>query len=232
MHFWHFWLKNKLSWSSQVCARKGPQACGAKRRGNGGKQKLWMLRRDAKGCACSELTHRRFQQLTVDYEMEYGDLVMHREVRWLLKGWETTLDQLSLLTDITSHLNALNLELQGSFRATCRMQSEHPRTKWLPRIYLTEISFTSQNSELSPQMTHLCSTSATEDLSRFWKELRGEFESRVSDVNEHEEIFNFIENPLHVHPRILSHSNYHTALPLQIMSLWKHSQSWSLSRCW
>jgi len=30
------------------------------------------------------------------------------------------------------------------------------------------------------------------------EELRGEFESRFKDMNEHKEIFNFIENPFHV----------------------------------
>ncbi len=30
------------------------------------------------------------------------------------------------------------------------------------------------------------------------EELRGEFESRFKDVNEHKEIFDFIENPFHI----------------------------------
>ena len=55
-----------------------------------------------------------------------------------------------------------------------------------------ENSSTSQISVQQPQVTHL---SSTEDL---LEELKGEFESRFSDVNDHKEIFSFIENNFHV----------------------------------
>lgn len=49
------------------------------------------------------------------------------------------------------------------------------------------------------KLTHSCrSTSATEDFFDVLEELSGEFESTFSDGNEHEEIFNFIENPFHM----------------------------------
>ncbi len=87
------------------------------------------------------LNHRQFRQLIEDYDTEYSDLLMHSEVRWLSRGkvlerflsllpeictfldskgkrepeledpcWIT---QLAFLTDITCHLDTLNLNLQG-----------------------------------------------------------------------------------------------------------------------
>ena len=32
------------------------------------------------------LKHRQFRELLAEYETEYGDLVMHNEVRWLSRG--------------------------------------------------------------------------------------------------------------------------------------------------
>ena len=58
-------------------------------------------------------------------------------------------------------------------------------------------SSTSQNSEQQAKVICLCcSTSATEDLLKwnFLEEVEVEFESKFSDVNEHKEIFNFIES--------------------------------------
>ena len=88
----------------------------------------------------SALNHRQFRQLIQDNDTECSDLVMHNEVRWLfhekvlerflslLPKINTFLNskgkhqpelknphwiiQLALLTDITCHLNALNLQLQ------------------------------------------------------------------------------------------------------------------------
>ncbi|KAK3876626.1 hypothetical protein Pcinc_018599 [Petrolisthes cinctipes] len=87
------------------------------------------------------LNHRQFRELLAEYETEYGGLVMHNEVRWLSRGrvlerFSSLLPQireftvskgkvepelehpewimkLVFLTDLTCHLNALNLKLQG-----------------------------------------------------------------------------------------------------------------------
>uniref|UniRef100_A0A087XRL1 HAT C-terminal dimerisation domain-containing protein n=1 Tax=Poecilia formosa TaxID=48698 RepID=A0A087XRL1_POEFO len=83
------------------------------------------------------LCHRQFQQFLVDIQAEYGDVVYHNDVRWLSRGsalqrfyslreflakkgqlmpelsdpvW---LSDFRFLVDITQHLNALNISIQG-----------------------------------------------------------------------------------------------------------------------
>ena len=91
------------------------------------------------------LNRREFRQFISELDTEYGELLLHCEVRWLSKGkvlarfWSLKtsileflteinelptereyltnnewLNDLAFLVDITSHLNNLNLKLQGS----------------------------------------------------------------------------------------------------------------------
>ena len=91
--------------------------------------------------ACS-LQHRQFQALLDEVSAQYGDLVYFTEVRWLSRGamlsrvWDLRkeiatfiadkklpysetfedpvwLSKLAMLTDVSQHLNELNLRLQG-----------------------------------------------------------------------------------------------------------------------
>ena len=88
------------------------------------------------------LNHRQFQALVDEADVQYGDLLYYCEVRWLSRGAMLSrvcdlqkeiatflrqknlpfadqfvdprwLARLALLTDITTHLNALNEKLQG-----------------------------------------------------------------------------------------------------------------------
>ena len=87
------------------------------------------------------LNHRQFQQLLIEVESQYGDVIYYSEVRWLSRGkvLKRVLDlnveihdfmrskgklvkelvdpqwlcDLAYLVDITSHLNDLNTNLQG-----------------------------------------------------------------------------------------------------------------------
>lgn len=87
------------------------------------------------------LYHRQFRQFLLDIQAEYGDVIYHNDVRWLSRGSaiqrffslreeigiflgekgqpmeELTdpvwLTDLAFLVDITKHLNALNVNLQG-----------------------------------------------------------------------------------------------------------------------
>lgn len=175
------------------------------------------------------LNHRQFRQLIEDYDTEYGDLLMHSEVRWLSRGKvlerflsllpeiRTFLDskgkhepeleephwiiQLALLTDITSHLNALNLQLQGRDKLPSNMLNAiRAFQNKITVLYIPDREFihfpklravTTNEPSLQQHFSHRRFVDVLE-------ELRGEFESRFSDVNEHKGIFNFIENPFHV----------------------------------
>ena len=95
------------------------------------------------------LNHRQFTSFLADMDSEYGELLYHTEVRWLSRGkvlkrffalsneiasfikmknkavpllTDSTFQcNLAFLTDITDHLNALNLKLQGKKQIITQM---------------------------------------------------------------------------------------------------------------
>ena len=97
------------------------------------------------------LNHRQFKAFLSELETEHGDLLYHTEVRWLSQGKvlqrcfelhekiclfldskgkdttqlrdETFLCEMAFLCDITTHLNAMNLQLQGRGRVISDMYS-------------------------------------------------------------------------------------------------------------
>lgn len=97
------------------------------------------------------LNHRQFKAFLGELDTEYGDLPYHTEVRWLSQGKvlqrcfelreeiclfmeskgkdttelrdETFLCEMAFLCDITSHLNVMNLQLQGRGRVITDMYS-------------------------------------------------------------------------------------------------------------
>nr|XP_061800942.1 general transcription factor II-I repeat domain-containing protein 2-like [Nerophis lumbriciformis] len=97
------------------------------------------------------LNHRQFKAFLSELETEHGDLPYHNEVRWLSQGKvlqrcfelreeiclfldskgkdttqlrdETFLCEMAFLCDITTHLNAMNLQLQGRGRVISDMYS-------------------------------------------------------------------------------------------------------------
>ncbi|KAL7378399.1 hypothetical protein ABVT39_012955 [Epinephelus coioides] len=175
------------------------------------------------------LNHRQFRQLIADYDTEYSDLVMHSEVRWLSRGKVlerslsllpeicTFLDskgkhqpelkdphwiiQLALLTDITCHLNSLNLQRQGRDKLpsdmlkAIRAFQNKITTLWIPDRELIHFPKLRATTTSDPSLQqHFSYRGFVEVL----EELKGELESRFSDVNKHKEIFNFIEKPFNV----------------------------------
>ncbi|XP_068201642.1 general transcription factor II-I repeat domain-containing protein 2B-like [Palaemon carinicauda] len=181
------------------------------------------------------LNYRQFRELLAEYETEYGDLVMHNEVRWLSRGRvlerflsllpqirefttsKGTVDselenpkwimKLAFLTDLTCHLNALNLKLQG--------QNKHPAAM-LSVITAFQIKITSlfipdkqfvhfpnlrkvtlNNPEMSQSFNDDIFENALKDLGK-------EFESRFMTVMKYKEFFTFIETPFNVHVSTLN----------------------------
>uniref|UniRef100_H3ANB4 Uncharacterized protein n=1 Tax=Latimeria chalumnae TaxID=7897 RepID=H3ANB4_LATCH len=171
------------------------------------------------------LNHRQFRVLVA----EYGNLVMHNEMRWLSHGrvLERFLGLLplirefleskgkgekeledpgwiikpSFLTDITSHLNALNLQLQGKQKLPSNML--HVATAFLCKITTLFIPDLCSNCFVHfPKLKSV--TLDNPDLLKHYQyksfvhileELRKEFESRFKDIMAYKELFNFIENP-------------------------------------
>ena len=166
------------------------------------------------------LHHRQFRQLIQDYDIEYSDLVLHSEVRWLSRGrvlerflsllpeinsfldskgkHQTELKdphwiiQLVLLTDITCHLNTLNLHLQGRdklpsdmLRAVRAFQNKITAL-WIPDRELIHFAKFRATTTSDPSLQQRFSYSRFVEV---LEELKGEFESRFSDVTEHKEIF-------------------------------------------
>uniref|UniRef100_A0A3Q3Q094 HAT C-terminal dimerisation domain-containing protein n=1 Tax=Monopterus albus TaxID=43700 RepID=A0A3Q3Q094_MONAL len=66
------------------------------------------------------LSHRRFTAFLDEVDAAYGDLQMHTDIRWKLKD-TAFLCNMAFLTDITSHLNHLNTNLQGKHQTVCEL---------------------------------------------------------------------------------------------------------------
>jgi len=102
--------------------------------------------------ARSSLIHRQFKEFLNEIEAEYGDLLLHTEIRWLSRGkvlnrFVSLIDaiqiflieikenfpqlddklwllKLRFLTDITNHFNELNLRLQGNQHTILKLFEE------------------------------------------------------------------------------------------------------------
>jgi len=116
------------------------------------------------------LRHRQFQQFLNDIEAEYGDVLYHNDVRWLsmgsalrrffsLKGeigqflvekgrpmqelsdtvW---IADLAFLVDITKHLNALNISLQGQKAVVSELYSHIKAFKTKLQLFQRHLSQT------------------------------------------------------------------------------------------
>ncbi|XP_072900801.1 general transcription factor II-I repeat domain-containing protein 2-like [Hemitrygon akajei] len=113
------------------------------------------------------LNHREFKSFLEELGSEYNDLPYHTEVRWLSqgkvlkrcfelreeicqfmesKGKDTTelqdkklLCEMAFLCDITSHLNALNLQLQGRGRVITDMHAAVRAFKTKLRLWETQM---------------------------------------------------------------------------------------------
>lgn len=109
--------------------------------------------------------------------------------------------QLAFLTDITCHLNTFNLKIQGRDKLSNNMLNAiRAFQNKITALYIPDREFihfpklravTTNYPSLLEHFSH-------REFVNVLEELRGEFESRFKDVNEHKEIFNFIENPFHM----------------------------------
>ncbi|PNF31602.1 hypothetical protein B7P43_G18079, partial [Cryptotermes secundus] len=150
----------------------------------------------------SSTRHRLFRNLLNVSDTEHGDIIFHADIRWLSKLDEISwLLDLAFLTDITSKLNELNLELQGKDRNISSMISvvnafQKKLKLWiahLNRNSLSHFPHMKSFSTLEPVTMFISNPFATVDVS----ELGGEVCEIFGKYNLEElemEILNFQED--------------------------------------
>jgi hypothetical protein len=142
------------------------------------------------------LNHRNFIAYLEEIDAEYGDLLLHTDIRWMSRGkclqrffalrqeiqtflrervtsdtkqYVEKLDdpeflsQLAFLTDISQHLNVLNIQLQGRNQVVCKLVS-------LVAAFETKLALFKSQLEKS-ELAHFPACSA----------LRAEFETNNTD---------------------------------------------------
>lgn len=169
------------------------------------------------------LNHRQFRQFLVDTEAEYGDLVYFSNVRWLSRGsmlkrilklhneiviflqsksvdashfrdpdW---LASLAFLVDITSHLNNLNLHLQGKAQLINEMFGHI--LAFERKLHLWEYQLPHENYAHFPSLQEYKPRNP-EIFVNMIKDLKNEFSSRFTDFRLHEDEFKLFANPFDV----------------------------------
>ncbi|XP_025420898.1 general transcription factor II-I repeat domain-containing protein 2-like [Sipha flava] len=191
------------------------------------------------------LNHRQFQNFLSEIESEYNDVLYHSNVRrgkilkrffflrheieifLIEKNKQYTqlndgewLWDLAILTDITHHLNLLNLKLQGKEKLVSTLFGS-------VKAFQNKLSlFLNQIEELNFSHFESCATLKTENCGIFPKQrcikiintLIHEFENRFKDIRTKEPIINLFENPFNINTEIVEAS-----LELEIIELQSHN---------
>ena len=194
------------------------------------------------------LNHRQFQTFPADLDCEYRDVMYHNEVRWLSRGkvlrrffqlrkeineflkekrkkeeadliadprW---LRDLAFLSDITEHLNILNVKLQGKENLISDMFA-------ILKAFLSKLDLF-KDQIAKGNFTHFsnCKTLASGnetglgfDLEKYTEALetlQSEFANRLCDFRKHETVIRLFENPFAVLP-----TNVDSCFQLELIEL-------------
>ncbi|XP_053319641.1 general transcription factor II-I repeat domain-containing protein 2-like [Spea bombifrons] len=178
------------------------------------------------------LNHRQFLGYLEEVEAEYGDLIYFNVVRWLSRGnvlkrftellpqirdflelkcsqrpnlsdpqWLT---KLYFLTELTRHLNTLNLKLQGRNKSIADLYKEVQifRLKldmWIEQIALGDCThFPLLNSP------ELSGVPDFKQLESYLLETKSQFQKRFKDFDEFSSCFDFLRLPLKCKPQDVS----------------------------
>jgi len=172
------------------------------------------------------LRHRQFRLLLEEYESNYGDLVSHNDIRWLSKGKVlerfcnlydevkiflsiNAKDELSLLkmpkfivrlaflTDITSHLNKLNLKLQGRNQILPTLVKEINIFETKLDLFICQLkqSDFTHFPNLSKVSQEFPDFVKSEQLYLSLEKLKFEFSGRFEDIRNIIPLLFFVENP-------------------------------------
>jgi len=174
------------------------------------------------------LTHRQFQSFLLEIEAEYNDVVYHNHVRWLSRGKvlkrffdlrkeiemfmidkgkpilelkdDNWLWDLAFLTDVTTHLNILNLKLQGPGKFIFDMYNSIKAFDAKLKLFINQIERSDfshfENCQIFKNNTKsLCSTNRFVCM---LNKLQTDISSRFSDVKLHEKSLRLFENPFNI----------------------------------
>lgn len=169
------------------------------------------------------LNHRQFRQLLTEAENQYGDLLYFCEVRWLSRGamlervyalreeiatflesknlnatefrdpkW---LSRLAFLVDLTSHLNHLNLQLQGKNQLIHDMWRHI--TAFETKLRLWECQLENSNYSHFPKLAEIKPANSSMFVNVI-RDLRTDFSSRFDDLRSNSVDFRLFGTPFDV----------------------------------
>ena len=174
------------------------------------------------------LNRREFRQFISELDTEYGELLLHCEVRWLSKGkvlarfWSLKtsifeflteinelptereyltnnewLNDLAFLVDITSHLNNLNLKLQGSNKLFTNLCNDVASFKMKLQLFVDQLS--QRKFENFPHLKERLAANANGFDKDIYKskvaELLNSFQSRFSEFANQADNIALFTNP-------------------------------------
>lgn len=170
------------------------------------------------------LNHRQFQQFLVDTEADYGDLTYFTHVRWLsrgkmlervlslneeisafleMKGQDNThfkdpewIAKLAFLVDMTTHMNNLNVQLQGKHKFVFEMFGQIKA--FITKLQLWELQLQKQNYTHFPKFQAHKSNVTPDIFLNTIKDLKEEFSSRFVDFRQHQILFKLFGTPYEV----------------------------------
>ncbi|XP_067949860.1 general transcription factor II-I repeat domain-containing protein 2-like [Watersipora subatra] len=172
------------------------------------------------------LNHRQFTSFLADMESEYGELIYHTEVRWLSRGkvlrrffalrheiasfmtmknkavpllTDSTFQcNLAFLTDITDHLNTLNIKLQGKQQIITQMYDSVKSFRVKLRLWMKQLGegnlahFSTLNSLGNVE------TKCLKEYADLMSELLQQFDVRFADFKLLEPQFQLFSTPFAV----------------------------------
>ncbi|CAN7942760.1 unnamed protein product [Ixodes hexagonus] len=172
------------------------------------------------------LNHRQFLSLLEAVGSEYGEILYHTEARWLSRGRglkqffdlrkeidtfmksknraiaelsdEKWLHSLAFLTDITDHLNCLNVKLQGKHKLITRMHDDI--RAFQSKLQLWERQMRLQMFDHFPTLKSLenVDKGSCDNFSGLLRDLRREFEERFKDITSLADDFRIFPLPFSV----------------------------------
>ena len=172
------------------------------------------------------LNHRQFTSFLSDLDTEYGELLYHTEVRWLSRGNvlrrffslrqeialfmamkdndvpqlsdPSFLSDLAFLTDVTQHLNELNLKLQGSKQVITVMYDSVKSFRCKLSLWAKQLELNNLAHFPALQSLPQVEPERVKDYSAIVSQLLEEFDRRFCEFRAIEPQFSLFSTPVTV----------------------------------